>query len=112
MKNNPCLTIQEEIAWGRMLNPEAQAHVLNCSACRQLTLEFSKLDSVFAAGETIAVPDDFAARVMNKIKKETAPSAGRLFLSAIGTRIGSFFQLKPVQVTLALWIAFSMSRAF
>jgi hypothetical protein len=112
MNPSPCISIQEEIAWGRTLTPEAQLHVLSCPACKQLSLEFSRLDSVYAStGSDIQVPSDFVARVMAKVKK---PNEGLEinFGSSLVARVSAFFQLRPVQITVALWLAFSMNRAF
>jgi hypothetical protein len=86
-------------------------HVLSCAACTKISLEFSKLDSAFLASD-VSIPENFADRVMNRVREENEIIDRIKWPFHVIAGIGNFFQLRPVQVTLALWIAFSMSRAF
>jgi hypothetical protein len=112
MKTHPCQLIQEEIAWGRTLSPEAQLHVLGCLECQKLSLQFSRLDDVMLSGNDVEVAEDFTARVMSRIQKEKASESHFHWQSDLMAKIATFFQLKPVQITLAVWLGLSMNRAF
>jgi hypothetical protein len=62
-----CNRVQEEIAWGRLLDPGAQAHVLACPRCQETALGFAVLESSLDACMDGAVPDHFADAVMKRI---------------------------------------------
>ena len=102
MSSSKCTTVREEIAWGKPLTPEAQAHILSCQSCALLALEFSNLDAMLGANLTAEIPDDFVDRVMNQINRDatSALSTGD-WASALGTRVSALLQLRPVQVTVA-----------
>jgi hypothetical protein len=109
-KTIPCLTIQEEIAWGRSLSTEAQVHVLGCPSCGALSLEFARLDSLVRDVD-IPVSPDFADRVMAEIRKDGQASTFEWYGRFLA-QIGGFFQMRAVQVALAaLVFAFPFSGA-
>ena len=75
MKVIQCSQIQEQIAWAKTLNEEAQRHVLSCLFCVRLAEEFAVLDSKLGPELEIEIPSDFAERVMAKIESAGAPRA-------------------------------------
>jgi hypothetical protein len=67
--NSPCTVIQERIVAGETLGEGEQAHVLDCEPCSRFAADCLVLDSLVADGmnAAVAVPDDFADRVMDKL---------------------------------------------
>ena len=66
----PCHLIQEDIAWGRGLNPEDQAHVLACDACSGVAARFEEMDALVTEMSKGDVPSGFADKVIAAIEKE------------------------------------------
>ena len=74
-----CSNVQENIAWGRVLSTEDQNHVMTCSKCNKVALQFEEIDSAVKNNE-VNVPEGFADRVMKQIliqeeKYNPSPSA-------------------------------------
>jgi hypothetical protein len=110
-KTNACLPIQEEIAWGRSLAAEAQAHVFACPSCTKLSLDFALLDSAVRDAD-VTVPSDFADRVMAEVLKDVRSSARGDAVDRLVAKIGSIFQIRAVQFAMvALLFAFPFSGA-
>ena len=40
-----CSNVQENIAWGRVLSAEDQNHIMTCSQCSKVALQFEEIDS-------------------------------------------------------------------
>jgi len=71
-----CGEVQETVARGEALSPEAKAHVLVCTACAQVAESYCELDTWFeAAAAAIDVPEGFADRIMAALPPE-APLPG------------------------------------
>lgn len=69
-----CTEIQERIVAGESLTEGEQSHVLDCLACARLVADCVALDGLLAAGvdDAVAVPDDFADRVMRALGEQPA----------------------------------------
>ena len=65
-KNKDCTFVQENIAWGRALSQLDQDHILSCSNCSEVAMEFEEIDSVIK-NEEASVPLGFADKVMEKV---------------------------------------------
>ena len=65
-KNKECIFVQENIAWGRALSQLDQDHVLSCSNCSVVAMEFEEIDSAIK-NEEVFVPQEFADKVMEKV---------------------------------------------
>jgi hypothetical protein len=65
-KNKECTFVQENIAWGRALSQLDQDHILSCSKCSVVAMEFEEIDSVIKNAEAF-VPQGFADKVMEKV---------------------------------------------
>lgn len=65
-KNNVCILVQENIAWGRALSQLDQDHVLSCFKCSGVAMEFEEIDSIIKNAEAF-VPERFADKVMEKV---------------------------------------------
>ena len=65
-KNNECILVQENIAWGRPLSERDQSHVITCSNCSVVAMEFEEIDSSIKNTE-VFIPAGFADRVMEKV---------------------------------------------
>jgi hypothetical protein len=67
--NSPCTAIQERIVAGETLSEAEQTHVLDCAPCARFAADCLVLDSMVADGMSaaVALPDDFADRVMSTI---------------------------------------------
>lgn len=79
-KNNECTLVQENIAWGRALSLHDQGHVLSCSHCNVMAMEFEEIDSAIKNVEDF-VPQGFADKVMAKVmadKKSQSSSHSNL----------------------------------
>ncbi len=76
-KETNCNHVQEDIAWGRALEPAAQAHVLVCPRCQETALGFAALESTLDAAMEGEVPDHFADGVMRRIEPRSAFSLER-----------------------------------
>jgi len=72
-----CTRIQERIVAGEALGDVEQTHVLACAGCARLAADCVALDSLVAdeIHGAIALPDDFADRVMRRLDAES-PAAG------------------------------------
>ncbi len=72
--NSACTVIQERIVASEVLDEAAQSHVLDCAACSRFAADCIVLDSMVEDGMNVAValPDDFADRVMGKL--DVAPA--------------------------------------
>ena len=99
MINQTCTLIQEEIAWNKTLNAEAQAHVLSCPECGKVALEFAGLDSQVETALGVQVPSGFAERVMDRINLSTGPIAVGSF--TIIERLESYLALRSMQIGLS-----------
>ena len=75
---DPCNRIQEDIAAGAGLDPEAQRHVAECTGCAPVAAAYSLLDATLEAFAP-EVPAGFADRVMALIGQDDAPSPLRWF---------------------------------
>lgn len=67
--NNACNEVQENIAWGRALSSSDQNHVLNCTKCSLVAMQFEEVDSAVNNVKS-EIPDGFAERVMERIFQE------------------------------------------
>lgn len=67
MKNKSCREIQEALASEKALSPEAQNHVLDCSACTAVSEEITELHALILEGTEDFVPEGFADRVMARV---------------------------------------------
>jgi hypothetical protein len=67
--SSPCTVIQERIVAGETLGEAEQAHVLDCAPCSRFAADCLVLDSLVADGmnAAVALPDNFADRVMNEL---------------------------------------------
>ena len=65
-KNKEYIFVQENIAWGRALSQLDQDHVLSCSNCSVVAMEFEEIDSAIK-NEEVFVPQEFADKVMEKV---------------------------------------------
>jgi Zn-finger nucleic acid-binding protein len=63
-----CTEVQENIAWGRNLSSVDQIHILTCSKCQLVALEFEEIDSVLK-NNTVEIPEGFADSVMQNLLK-------------------------------------------
>jgi len=73
-----CCEIQESVAMGDTLAPEAQSHLLACPACAQVMEAYCELDQwLDAAAEAVPVPDGFADRVMAALPADAPGIWGR-----------------------------------
>ena len=64
--NKDCTFVQENIAWGRALSQLDQDHILSCSNCSLIAMEFEDIDSAIKNEEAF-VPQGFADKVMEKV---------------------------------------------
>jgi hypothetical protein len=76
-----CTLIQERIVGGEALEDTEQAHVLACAACSCLAADCVALDSLVAdeLHGAVALPGDFADRVMRRLDAENVAESNDLF---------------------------------
>jgi len=95
-----CVLIQESIAWGRQLSDDAQEHVVQCSNCNEIALQFTSLDSLVEEAVDTSVPANFANKVMATIKGfdevESLEAKGRVSILA-----GRIYGFRPFQYAAA-----------
>lgn len=66
-----CNRIQENIAWGRGLPEAERHHALKCPACSRAFEDFTVLQSALEAHlDGARVPEGFADRVMERVRRE------------------------------------------
>ena len=115
----PCHLVQEDIAWGRGLNPEDQAHAISCEVCSNTAARFEEMDALLREMSGGEVPSGFADKVIAAIEKKSFepgasgskvfPSFSNIFYSRsvqwalVG--LGAVFGLvKIFRLVLGMWI--------
>jgi len=95
--NSPCTVIQERMVAGETLGETEQAHVLDCATCSRFAADCLVLDSMVEEGvnAAVALPDDFADRVMGKLDVARAGGwqdlFGRRWMQVVLANVGVAF---------------------